>query len=140
MTAAPITYDGGSGPFTLGRATVLHLAADLTMCPLHLDESVWGHLNEVAEFADGRVLSIFDYSDSWTWWERHPVGEELVHLLSGEVAFRLDDGKEQAAVLRAGESLLVPQGAWHTAEILHPASMLFVTPTPAMTEHRDVEN
>ena len=85
-------------------------------------------------------MSVFTYETSWTWWERHPVGTELVLVLSGAVVFHLqnDDGSGARSVaLAEGECLLVPEGAWHRAEITSPTTMLFVTPSPALTQHRD---
>ena len=76
-------------------------------------------------------MSVFAYETSWTWWERHPVGTELVLALSGAVVFHLqyDDGSGARSVaLAEGECLLVPEGAWHRAEITRPTTMLFVTP------------
>jgi mannose-6-phosphate isomerase-like protein (cupin superfamily) len=139
MTTAATFDSQESAPFVLGRDTLLHLAPDQAMRRFRLGAGAWSHMAEVAEFGDGRIMSIFEYDSSWTWWERHPVGEELVHLLFGETAFHLDGDEETVIVLRAGQSLIVPQGAWHRAEIFRPTSMLFVTPTPALTEHRDVE-
>ena len=68
-------------------------------------------------------MSVFAYETSWTWWERHPVGTELVLVLSGAVVFHLqhDDGSGARSVgLAEGECLLVPEGAWHRAEITTP--------------------
>ncbi len=122
----------------LDRDTVLHLASDLSIVPVSVEQSYWDHRAGNPELDDGRILSVFDYEATWTWWERHPLGTELVHVIAGEVAFHLDDetGRRQLD-LREGDSGLVPQGAWHRAEIHRPTRLLFVTPTPARTEHRD---
>jgi quercetin dioxygenase-like cupin family protein len=135
----PVTSEPSPHAFTLSPRTVLHLASDLSATTLHLDERAWAHPADVPQFGEGRVLSVFHYESAWTWWERHPVGVELVSVLSGTVAFRFDDACSTKAVLRAGQSMLVPEGVWHTAEIVAPASMLFVTPSPGRTEHRAVE-
>jgi mannose-6-phosphate isomerase-like protein (cupin superfamily) len=133
------TSDPSPELFTLSHRTVLHLASDLSATALLLNERAWACAADVPHFKDGRVLSVFRYDSTWTWWERHPVGVELVSVLSGTVAFRLDDARSTKAVLGAGQSMLVPEGVWHTAEIVAPASMLFVTPLPGRTEHRAVE-
>jgi mannose-6-phosphate isomerase-like protein (cupin superfamily) len=133
----PTTSPPRSDGHPLERGTVIHLGADQSMAALVADGETWRRAAEVPEFHDGRVLSVFDYVEPWTYWERHPVGVELVHVLSGSVAFHLEDGRGRRAVdLVAGQSLLVPEGAWHRADVFGPASMLFVTPTPAWTEHR----
>jgi quercetin dioxygenase-like cupin family protein len=126
-----------AGAFTPGRETVLHVAPDQRMAVLTLDAEAWTHLDGVPEFADGRVLSVFDYEATWSWWERHPAGEELVLVLSGSVRFHVaGDDEPTVVVLSAGEATLVPRGAWHRAEIVEPARILFVTPAPVQTEHR----
>ena len=83
------------------------------------------------------MLSVFDYDKTWAWWERHPVGDELLYLLEGEISFHLDDGVSTEVVhVCAGESTIVPANVWHRAEVPTPSRLLFVTPTPARTEHR----
>jgi quercetin dioxygenase-like cupin family protein len=80
---------------------------------------------------------VFEYEATWDYWERHPVGVEVVHALKGSVRFHLHDGRQGTVVpLATGESLLVPEGVWHRAEVVASAQLLFVTPTPALTEHR----
>ncbi len=81
----------------LERGTVIHLAADQSMACVDVDDETWRRRAEVPEFQDGRVLSVFDYVAPWTYWERHPVGVELVHVLSGSVVFHLDDGRGRRA-------------------------------------------
>lgn len=123
---------------TLGRSTLLHLPGGLDLRFLSVTDSYWEHLDEHDELTDGRIMSVFDYTETWTWWERHPDGDEFVHVISGEVDFLLDNGQEQrSARLPAGEGTIVPRGTWHSAVIHVPSTMLFVTPTPARTEHRD---
>ena len=137
MTTTPAKADPAAAAFELDRSTVLHLAADLHMKALQVDERTWSEPGALAQFAEGRLLSVFDYEVTWTWWERHPDGEELVHVLTGSIEFRLDDGSQETAVsLAEGQSLLVPEGTWHSADVVEPARVLFVTPTPACTEHR----
>ena len=133
----PTTSAPRADGHALERDTVIHLAPDQSMAALAPDGETWRRRAEVREFHDGRVLGVFDYVATWAYWERHPVGVEFVHVLSGSVVFHLDDRHGRRAVgLVAGQSLLVPEGAWHRAEMDGPASMLFVTPTPAWTEHR----
>jgi uncharacterized cupin superfamily protein len=107
------------------------------MAVLATDAEIWRRPGGVPAFGHGRVLGVFDYTAPWDYWERHPVGVEFVRVISGSVVFHLDDGSGPRPVrLATGESLLVPEGAWHRAEIDEPVSMLFVTPTPTLTEHR----
>ena len=63
-----------------------------------MDPSYWATAVERPELADGRVLSVFDYQEDWTWWERHPLGDEFVFVLTGELEVLLDDGGRQWSV------------------------------------------
>jgi len=133
MTSAPT--------FTLDRRTVLHLAPDQSASTVPVDENYWAHRQAASELREGRILSVFTYEASWSWWERHPVGFEFVLVLSGAVVFHLqdDDGSPRRSVaLGEGEGLLVGEGIWHQAGLTAPTTLLFVTPSPALTQHRAV--
>jgi mannose-6-phosphate isomerase-like protein (cupin superfamily) len=122
----------------LGRDTLIHLATDLGTKALAIDPSFWSHTADQAELGDGRILSVFDYTETWSWWERHPVGDEILLLLSGDVELMLDDADGEWSVpLAPGQVAIVPSGAWHRAVVRAPSRLLFITPTPARTEHRD---
>jgi mannose-6-phosphate isomerase-like protein (cupin superfamily) len=124
-------------PARLGRQMIVHLLPELELDLVRVDDSYWSHLSEQRELAEGRVLSVFDYDEAWTWWERHPVGDELLYVLEGEIDFHLDDGVSTRVLrVQGGESAIVPTGVWHRAEVPTPSRLLFVTPTPARTEHR----
>jgi quercetin dioxygenase-like cupin family protein len=124
-------------PARLGREMIVHLPLDLGLGLLPVDDSYWSHLSEQDELTEGRVLTVFDYEETWSWWERHPVGDELVYVLEGEIDLHLDDGVSIRVLrIRRGESAIVPTGAWHRAIVPVPSRLLFVTPTPARTEHR----
>ena len=124
-------------PTRLGRQMIVHLQPDLGLGFLRVDDSYWSHQSAQRQLTEGRVLTVFDYEQSWSWWERHPVGDELLYVLEGEIDFHLDDGVSTRVLrIRRGESAIVPAGAWHRAEIPTPSRLLFITPTPARTEHR----
>ncbi len=130
ITAAP-------EPVQLGRETIVRLPPGLGLDLLDVDDGYWSHAETRSELAEGRILSVFDYDHSWTWWERHPLGDELLFVVEGEVDFHLDDGSTASVVhLGRGQSAIVPTGAWHRAEVRRPSRLLFVTPTPAWTQHR----
>src|SRR5918999_6581772 len=80
----------------------------------------------------GHVLvSSFAFDADWPTWERHPAGDELVCLLSGNVTMVLDRAgaaEEAIELQKPGEYVLVPKGTWHTARTKVPTSMLFITP------------
>jgi quercetin dioxygenase-like cupin family protein len=68
-------------------------------------------------------------------WERHPAGDELLHILEGEaeVVTFTADGLVHSRV-NAGSLFICPQGLWHRVRALTPVSMLFATPGEG-TEH-----
>jgi quercetin dioxygenase-like cupin family protein len=129
-----------SRPITFDRSRLLLLHPDLGLSLLDTDASYWTNVAERRELAEGRVLSVFDYEGDWTWWERHPLGDELVYVLTGEVEFLLDDGDRQwSVVLLPGTGVIVPKDTWHSARVRKTSTVLFITPTPARTEHRTSE-
>ncbi len=85
---------------------------------------------------DGRMVMMFEMSGSWTNWERHPAGDEVVIACSGTHRFVQEvDGGEQVVEIGPGEALINPAGVWHTADTLEPGLVLTITPGLG-TEHR----
>jgi quercetin dioxygenase-like cupin family protein len=81
-----------------------------------------------AEGADGRLVSMYTFTEPWTTWEVHPDGHELVLCVSGEMTLHQEvDGEVRTVTLRAGEAVINPPGTWHTADIDGSATGLFVT-------------
>jgi quercetin dioxygenase-like cupin family protein len=78
---------------------------------------------------EGRLLSLFRFEESWTSWEMHPAGDEVVCCLQGQMALhqQLADGSEQSYELGPGEYAVNPPGAWHTADADGPVVALFIT-------------
>ena len=85
---------------------------------------------------DGRLVSQYSFSESWTSWEMHPAGDEVVLCLAGEITLiqELPDGAHSVA-LRAGDYAINPTGVWHTADVAGHATALFIT-VGWGTEHR----
>ena len=104
-------------------------------------ESFWQDVASGAypDLDQGRLISAFTFSEPWVTWERHPVGEEVVMLLSGAATLVIEEsGSECEVHLNSpGDYVLVPQGAWHTARTNVATTMLFLTPGKD-TEHRPV--
>jgi quercetin dioxygenase-like cupin family protein len=63
-------------------------------------------------------------------WERHPKGDELLHVLEGVVEVEWIDatGRRFQETLRAGSFMIVPRGVWHRPTQRQPVVMLHVTP------------
>ena len=89
-----------------------------------------------ADGTEGRLVSLYSFSESWTSWERHPMGDEVVICTAGEITLvqELPDGTEKVA-LRAGDYAVNPRGVWHTADVAGHATALFIT-AGLGTEHR----
>jgi quercetin dioxygenase-like cupin family protein len=89
-----------------------------------------------ADGPDGRMVMMFHVSGSWSTWERHPLGAEVVIACTGVHRFvqELDDG-DVVVELTAGQALINPPGVWHTAD--SDEGGWLVTITPGLdTEHR----
>ena len=106
---------------------------DFEWTPEFLDS--YGREHE-ADGDEGRLVMIGAGDTSWTTWERHPAGEELVVVISGRMTLVQEiDGAEHRVDLREGEAAINPRGVWHTSEMAEPCRTLFVTPGRG-TEHR----
>ena len=128
MTAA-----APGGAFDLSR-TFVHLGRAPTATPLPDFTFTPDCLADYAErFAedgtDGRLVSVFEQSETWGTWERHPAGEEVVYLISGRVDLVQErDGAEHVIELHAGEAAVNPANTWHTARVHAAGWALFITP------------
>ncbi len=73
-------------------------------------------------------------------WERHPGGDELLHILEGEadVVTLTEHGPVRSPV-RAGSLFICPRGLWHRVLPRTPLSLLFATPGEG-TEASDAED
>ena len=89
-----------------------------------------------ADGNEGRLVFLHSFSESWTSWERHPVGDEAVICTAGEITLiqELPEGPRRTT-LRAGEYAINPRGVWHTADVSGRATALFIT-AGVGTEHR----
>jgi mannose-6-phosphate isomerase-like protein (cupin superfamily) len=87
--------------------------------------------------AEGRLVSMHCFSESWDSWEMHPAGEEVVLCLEGAITLHQEhaDGRTDVVTIGAGEYAINPPGTWHTADIVGEASALFIT-AGLGTEHR----
>jgi mannose-6-phosphate isomerase-like protein (cupin superfamily) len=83
---------------------------------------------ELARQAEGRLVTESVYTQDWPTWEMHPQGDELVYLLEGAVDFVLEGPEGTTTVpLRERGLVVVPRGVWHTAKVLAPSRLFFVT-------------
>jgi quercetin dioxygenase-like cupin family protein len=78
---------------------------------------------------EGRLVSLFRFEESWTSWEMHPAGDEVVCCLQGQMTLHqeLADGSTHTYELGPGDYAINPPGAWHTADADGPVVALFIT-------------
>jgi quercetin dioxygenase-like cupin family protein len=77
---------------------------------------------------EGRLVSMHTFTEPWTTWEMHPNGDELVLCVDGEMTLHQEiDGSQQTVTLRAGDAVVNPPGAWHTADVGGSATAVFIT-------------
>lgn len=91
-----------------------------------------------ADGAEGRLVSMYEFAESWTSWEMHPAGAELVLCTAGAVTLVQEgDGGETRLTLGPGDYALNPPGVWHTADVApgETATSVFITPGEG-TAHR----
>lgn len=126
--------------FDLSRTYVhLGLGARATVIPDFRWDDAFLERYEAEQAADGdegRLVMIGLSGSTWSEWERHPAGDELVVLLGGHTTLVQDlSGEEHRIELHPGEAVINPRGVWHTADVHEPSRTLFVTPGRG-TEHR----
>lgn len=125
-------------------STYLHLGLGATVTPLPDFEWSPSYLEGYeqrfkGDGIEGRLVVVSPEEKTWTQWERHPAGDEVVFLLSGRVDVVQDqNGTEVTIPLRAGEAMINPKGIWHRGVVHEPGNALFITPGLG-TEHRPLD-
>ena len=91
----------------------------------------------LADFRDGGVFAGSFVGESP--WERHGMGDELVHVLSGQTTLTvLTDEGAQVLEMKACMLTVVPQGCWHRFNAPNGETVLTATPQP--TDHSTAED
>lgn len=87
--------------------------------------------------AEGRLVTMYRFSENWDSWEMRPLGDEVVLCVSGRMTLHQEqaDGSTASTTIGAGEYAINPPGCWHTADIEGEATALFIT-AGLGTEHR----
>ena len=129
--------DNMTGAFSLD-STYIHLQPDESALAMEGGPAFWAGIADRRDLDHGRLMGSTEQSADWDHWERHPAGEEILVLMSGELELVLDtDEGEQRAVLEPGQTFIVPRGVWHRGIVKKPGKLMFITPG-AGTEHRPV--
>lgn len=90
-----------------------------------------------ADGAEGRLVSLYTFTEDWDSWEMHPAGDEVVVCLAGAITLlqEANDGTTTRIMLAPGDYAINPPGLWHTADVAIPAQVLFIT-AGVGTQHR----
>ncbi|MES2623721.1 MAG: cupin domain-containing protein [Pseudomonadota bacterium] len=111
--------------------THLRLKPDGRAEPLTVSPAFWPDIiaGKLGTFHNEYLVTTANFTENWTSWEIHPNGDEIVILMSGAMDFILDtpDGEQMCSVRNAGEYIFVTKGVWHTANVVKPSTMLFIT-------------
>jgi quercetin dioxygenase-like cupin family protein len=114
--------------------------AKLTMLegrtPTSSDADRKGASARLAPYRDGAMFAAKFAGTSA--WERHPQGDEIVHIVDGATTLHLitADGRQSLA-LGPGMVVIVPQNTWHQFDA--PDGVCVMTTTPQPTEHLTVD-
>lgn len=86
---------------------------------------------------EGRLVSMYRFTESWDSWEMHPNGHEVVVCVGGTMTLHqeMPDGTTATVTIGAGDYAINPPGVWHTADVAGEATALFIT-AGLGTEHR----
>jgi len=82
-----------------------------------------------ADGTEGRLVSLYTFTEDWTSWECHPNGYEVVLCTAGRMTLHQEmaDGSKASVTIGPGEYAINPPGAWHTADVEGEATALFIT-------------
>lgn len=117
-------------------ATYIHLEDGPEAVPIEAGPEFWATLERRTELQRGRLVCVCPNRETWTSWEMHPAGDEIVSLLSGRLDLVLEeDGGERTIPLHPGATCVVPQGVWHRVIVHTPGDTLHIT-RGAGTRHR----
>jgi Cupin domain len=121
----------------------LHLGLNATSTPkTKITDMSWYEQysrDTASDGNEGRLVSLHEFTSSWDSWEMHPVGEEAVICTKGTITLLQDVAGDETnvttTVLHEGEYAVNPKGTWHTANVVEPCTVLFITPGVG-TQHK----
>jgi quercetin dioxygenase-like cupin family protein len=118
----------------------LGLGATAEVEPAFTGELAWyeGYVaRHSKDGAEGRLVSMYRFTEPWTSWEMHPKGAEVVLCIDGSMTLHQEhlDGRTTTVALEVGGYAINPPGVWHTADVKGHATALFITAGEG-TQHR----
>jgi mannose-6-phosphate isomerase-like protein (cupin superfamily) len=124
-----------SKAFTLD-STYVNLRPDDRATTLKIGPRFWANVEKRTDLNSGRLVGTTPQKADWPIWERHPGGDEILILLSGELEMVLETRTgTRRTRLKGGQAFVVPRNTWHRALVKKPGKLMFITPG-AGTEHR----
>lgn len=90
-----------------------------------------------ADGVEGRLVSLYRFTEGWNSWEMHPLGHEVVICTAGSITLTQEfpDGTIDSVTLGPGDYAINPPGVWHTADVDGEVTALFIT-AGEETQHR----
>jgi mannose-6-phosphate isomerase-like protein (cupin superfamily) len=127
-------FDIASFPIHLGLGSTAEVE------PRFTGDLAWYGAYEARHRGDGRegrLVSMHTFDASWTSWEMHPAGAEIVLCTAGALILHQQqaDGEITRVQLHAGQYAINPPGVWHTADVEGTSTALFITAGEG-TQHR----
>jgi hypothetical protein len=119
----------------------VHLGLGSTTVPVPdfgwTQQDVMRYLRKFASDRDeGRLVGIVPATESWSRWERHTGGDELVVQISGCSDVIQDiDGNHHTIRLMPGQAMINPRNVWHTSDVHQLGQSLFIA-AGRKTEYR----
>lgn len=112
-------------PIHLGLGAKADVQPDFTGMAWYADYAA----RTAADGNEGRLVTMYRFTENWTFWEMHPSGDEVVVCVSGEMTLHQEmaDGSTATVTIGPGDYAINPPGAWHTADIAGEAVALFIT-------------
>src|SRR5690349_9931663 len=90
---APTTVELASTPIHLGLGSTAEALVGFSWTPEFLEAYAE---RTASDGVDGRMVTMFHQDATWTSWERHPAGAEVVVLLTGRADLIQDvDGEHR---------------------------------------------
>ena len=113
-------------PVHLGLGATAEVEPLFTGTMNWFDEYVTRHTSDGAE---GRLVSMHNFKESRAMWEMHPHGSEVVLRTSGSMILHQEDpdGDRTTVTLGPGQYEVNTPGTWHTADVEHEATAVFIT-------------
>jgi mannose-6-phosphate isomerase-like protein (cupin superfamily) len=110
----------------------VHLSDGPDVQPLRADAGFWERVTSNRALCAGRMLGVAAVRTNddvhASKWERHPNGDELLCVVSGQIDVVLEEPSgERIVPLEPLTGFIVPQGVWHRLLVKEPAVLVGVT-------------